>query len=364
MIMANSFYKIIICSVLMLLSLEVVGQNKLSKEIKQTHFLSEDGHLFLDNKYGDILLNGWKKDSISITVNIETERKNIEDAKALLDRIHSHIKVISDQVIIKSEITKKETSFFNKYINKIDPFKNSKSSTSINYTIYLPESAEIEVNNKYGDIIIADWNGKLKANVEHGDIRIIDDVSSSNLSIKYGNLRANSLQKTSIVAKDASLSINNSNSLKLDSNGSEVSLETINNLELYSNKDIIEVSNLNAVFGSVKYSKVLLNEVLEKVNLDLNLAELRVLKFNNQSPMVNIDQKNSEVYINISEANFNFSANLEAGVLRIPKTMQNINSDIIDEKRKIRNVKASYGNFTKGVFMITGFKGIIVLKEL
>lgn len=362
--MANLFYKTIIYSVLVLFSFSVQGQNKLTKEIKQIYPLTNDGALYLESKYGDIYINGWDKDKIEIVVNIEANGKNDEKAKELLSLINSNIVATNKQVIVKSEISQKKPSFFNKYLGKIDPFNSEKTNTVINYTISLPKSAEIEILNKYGDVIISDWNGKLKTSVEHGDIRILDSISNSDLSITYGKLRANILHRTNIFAKDASVSIDNSNYLKLDSDGSEIALDAINNLDLNSNKDNLEVRQINTVYGSIKYSTVVFNNISKNVNLDLNLAELRLLKFSTVHPKVAIDQKSSEVYINISETNFKFDAQLEEGVLRIPKSLSNINSEVIDEKEKIRHITASYKNEGNGTLVFKGIKGVIILKEL
>jgi expansin (peptidoglycan-binding protein) len=103
---------------------------------------------------------------------------------------------------------------------------------------------------------------------------------------------------------------------------------------------------------------------MSKVNLSLNLAELRLKQFSTNAPIVNLHQKSSEVYVNISKTNFNFSAELEQGVLRIPKTMKDINSKVLDEKNKIRQIRATYGDGNQGIFDLTGYKGIIIFKEL
>ncbi len=362
--MMKLFYNILIFSVLISISPCVLAQSKESKKIEKTYYLSRNGGLYLDNKYGDVLIYGWDKNSIEITVDIEANRKTDDDAKALLKRIKSNITATKSQVIIESEILEKETSFFNRYINKIDPFKNEGASTTIDYIIYLPKQAEIEINNKYGDVIISDWSGQLKAKVEHGDLRITDNIANSKISISYGKLRAYTLSKSNIHAKGASLSIRESNRLKLESDASEVHLNTINELELHSNNDDIEISDLNTVFGSVKYSKVEIENLKTSTNLDLNLAELRILKMQKQ-PKININQSASEVYINIINTNFDFSAKLEQGVLRVPKTMQNINSEVLDKKKKIRSVIANYGKEKeKGMIIVSGQKGLVILKEL
>lgn len=362
--MKQLFYKNIVYGIFALLSLSMFGQSSASKEIKNTFSLTDNGVLSLNNKYGDIFVNGWDKDSILIITDIEVKGKNLDKAKDLLNRISTNIVNTKNQVIVKSEISEKETSFFSKYFNKIDPFKNDKANTSINYTINLPKSAEIEILNKYGDVIISGWNGKLLAEIEHGDLRIPDSLTNSKISVKYGELRASTLHNTSINAKDATVYFNNSENLKLKSDGSEINIESVNQIEINSNKDNIEINNLNNVFGDVKFSKLVLNNVTSKANLSLNLAELRVLKFNTESPVINVHQKSSEVYINISGTNFNFGAELEQGVLRIPKSMKDINSKVLDEKNKIRHIKAVYGTKNHGIIDITGFKGVVIIKEL
>lgn len=362
--MKNLSYKISFLGLLVLFSFSAFGQSIVSKTIEKSHYLSNEGALYLDNKYGDVLIYGWDKNTIKITVNIEAKRKTDEDAKALLKRIKSNITATKTQVIIESEILEKETSFFNKYIGIIDPFKNEGASTTIDYVIYLPKLADIEVNNKYGNIIVSDWGGQLKAKVEHGDLRITDSIANSKLRISYGKLRAYTLYKTNIQSKGASLHIRNSNRLKLVSEGSEISINNVESLELYSNNDNIEIEALGAVFGTVKYSKLEIEKLKNKINLELNLAELRVLEIQSQTPKINVEQKASEVYLNISDTNFDFSAQLEQGVLRVPKTMNNVNSELLDKKKKRRSVIANYGSGDKGIITITGLKGVVILKEL
>ncbi|TBN16716.1 hypothetical protein [Hyunsoonleella pacifica] len=362
--MKQLHYKISFFLAIMLFSSVVFGQDKLSKDIKKTFSLTNNGSLYLENKYGNVFINGWDKDSIRFEISVEVKGKNLEKAKDLLKRINPDFITTTSQVVVKTVITEKNPSFFNKYIKKISPLNSEKANSDINYTIYLPKQAAVEVYNKYGDIIILDWNGKLIADVEHGDLRITDDLLESKLAIKYGKLRANTLNKTNITAKDATISFEKAETLKLDSDGATISLEDIGELDINSNKDDIEISTINNIHGTVKYSQVTLTNIISKVNLSLNLAELRLKQFSTNAPIVNLHQKSSEVYVNISKTNFNFSAELEQGVLRIPKTMKDINSKVLDEKNKIRQIRATYGDGNQGIFDLTGYKGIIIFKEL
>ncbi len=361
--MTSSFYKILFCGVLCLLSYQnVLGQHKLNKEIRETYAFTDENKLYLENSYGNIFLTGWNKDAIEVVVNIEAEGKNEDKAQKLLNRVKTDIIATNAEVKIIPKIEKKEGGYLGRYISKIDPFKNEK--TAINVTIYLPKKAFIEVYNKYGDITITDWNGQLKTIIEHGDLRISNELKNADMTIKYGKLDAVELHESSIISKDGTLEIHNAENLKIDSDGSEMILNNIQNLQLNSNKDKIDIVKMNNITGNLKYSKTVFKTLGGKVKLDLNYGEVRILKHLQNTPDFNINQKESEVYINISETAFNFNAKLEQGVLRIPKTMENIESEIIDQKDKIRRISASYGAKSTGIITCTGYKGVIILKEL
>ena len=54
----------------------------------ELEYLTNEGALSLDNKYGNIYINGWDKDSIAIVIKIEAKGRNVSKAQALLDRVN------------------------------------------------------------------------------------------------------------------------------------------------------------------------------------------------------------------------------------------------------------------------------------
>ncbi|MDC8002682.1 hypothetical protein POV27_01340 [Aureisphaera galaxeae] len=347
----------------MLLPGMLLGQETVSKQIEESRDFSVNGSLLIENKYGDIYVQGWDQDELAITIDISATDNDPKEAQALLDRIRPTISGSGNQVIITSEIAKKEAGLVERFFNR-SKSGGKKAKSQIDITVYLPNNARVVLTNKYGDVIVSDWDGNLEATVEHGDIRLPDALDSSELSIKYGKLKASALTTAKIMANNATVDVSNATQLNVESKNSEFTLGDIASLTLDSNKDEIEITSMGAISGYVTYSNVVLDNVTESINLNLNLAELRVMKFSDPAPNVRVDQENSEVYMNILNTSFRFRANLEQGVLRIPKTMQDINSTLLDKKKKIRDISATYGSEKQTVFSFTGRKGVIILKEL
>lgn len=358
-----TLYKKIVIIAFLAVSVSIQAQETLTKKIEKTFKLTNTGELHLDNKYGNVTINGWDENKATVTIAIKVTNKKKENAKTLIDRIEANIRTSSNYVSVVSEISEKNTSFFSRYFNKVNPFEFDKGNVEINYTIYLPINAEIDVTNKFGDVIIDNWTGKLKANVEHGDLWINDNVTNANIDMKFGKLRSKSIAYGTINLKNGSIDIENSKDLLLNTSGTNIEIDSVTDLEIKSSKDEITIESLDNIKGELKFSNVKINTVEDKIVLIMNVSELRVSKITNTTPILDINQESSEVHISITDLSFNFKANLEEGLLRLPKSFSDIKSNMLDKSKRIREITGKYGKPTTGTFTFTGRKGAIVLDE-
>ncbi|MEP1488374.1 MAG: hypothetical protein ABJL44_17180 [Algibacter sp.] len=359
----NTYYKNTLLLALFLACFSMFSQTILKNKIEKSFDMTNAGELFIDNKYGDVTINGWNKNTISITIDIKVSNKKAEQAKSLLERIKPNIKTTSDYVNIISEISEKNTSFFSRYFNKVNPFDFDKSDVDINYTIYLPLNAEIDVTNKFGDVILDNWTGKLKANVQHGDLWINESIANANIEMKYGKLKSQSITYGSLNIKNGAINAEDFQNLLLTTNGSAIEIEAIETLELNSSKDEIRIGHIGALDGKLNFTDMQVDTIQSNINLTMKVAEFRVNNIVKPDTDVSINQESSNIHINIKNLSFKFTANLEQGVLRLPKTCENVHTKMIDKGKRIRDVEATYGSYNSGNFTFIGKKGIITLKE-
>nr|WP_143404162.1 hypothetical protein [Gaetbulibacter sp. 4G1] len=361
--MMYTCYKRIVLLVFLMVGFSMYSQETLTKKIEKTFEMTNAGELHLNNKYGNIIVNGWEQNSMKLTINIKVTNKKKDKAKDILDRIDTDIKEAGNFISIASEISDKNKSLFSRYFNKVNPFDLDKSNVEINYTIYMPINAEIELTNKFGDVILENWTGKLKANLQHGDLWINEAITNANIDIKFGKLRAKSITYGSISLKNGNASIEESKDLLLKTSGSTIEIGNVADLELVSSKDEILIEQVGVIHGELMFSNAQISKVNSNIDLIMRVAELRVSKVNQPDAVVTINQESSDINLNISDLEFKLDATLEQGLLRLPKTFSNINTTMIDKGKRIRKVNATYGKMNLGVFTFTGKKGIITLKE-
>lgn len=362
--MKGIYYKSTILAIIScFLAISVSAQSERSKQWDKSYGLPATGTVQIENKYGNVSINGWDKEELKVSVSMTVTHKKDENAKKLLDRIQPKVTQAGDFIRISSEIAERSSSIFSRYFNKANPFDFDKSNIQIDYEIYLPKNAELNIINKFGDVIIGAWKGDLDANVQHGDLWVNDEIATAKIDMRFGKLNCGNLGYGNIKMSNGSIDIDHAQKLKIISNGSEIKLDEVTTLELYSNKDEVDLENVGSLRGDFKFSNANISTVDTELFLTLRIAEIDIQKILKQDAEIDIVQESSEINLNISGLSFDFRATLEQGLLRVPKTFANVKTDMTNAGRKIRDISASYGSGPKGDFAINGIKGVIILSD-
>ncbi|MEO9891122.1 hypothetical protein [Aurantibacter sp.] len=341
-----------------------MAQDTVSKEISKSYTMTNAGEFELENKYGNVHIYGWDQDKISVDIAITVSYRKRDNAQELLDRIRPSFQHNGNFLSIEYEIEEKSSGFFTKLFEDANPFDFNRSNIQIDYTVHMPEKSKLNITNTFGDVFIEDWKGKLKAIIEHGDLYINDNLNNADVAMKYGKLRAQNINYASIEIKNGGLNLVNSKSLRINSSGTDIVLQNIGSLEIDSNKDDITLAEVKTIYGSLKFTTLVLERLGENTDLSLKISDFRVSQIINPNAEITLDQESSEISLNVTNFSHRFDATVEEGLVRLPKSFENINSKMLDKGKKLREIKATYGNNTTGIISITGNKGLVLLKEL
>ncbi|UJH67256.1 hypothetical protein [Allomuricauda sp. SCSIO 65647] len=357
-------YKILLWMALVSLSVHVsTAQERVSKTVERSFPLTNAGELELENKYGNISVTGWEQDRVSVKIDIRVNHRKRDNARDLLGRIDPIIKSSSGYVSITSEISNKNTGWFADFFNRTNPIDFDRSRVQIDYEVFMPNKAGLKVTNRFGDVLIEDWSGELNTLIEHGDLWLGEDLNKADIILKFGKVRARDLDYASLNLKNGELDMENSKSLRLNSDGMEMKMGTVNALEIYSNKDDIVVTEVGTIYGSLKFSTLNLERLTQDVDLTMKIADFRVAQIIGPETEIVIEQESSDINLTVTDFSHRFDATLEQGVVRLPKSFENVKSDMLDKGKKLRKIQATYGESKEGTISINGIKGIVTLRE-
>ncbi len=361
--MDTIYKKLLVVMVILALSHSTTAQEKVTKRIENSFEMNEAGKLQVNNEYGNITVRSWDQNKIEILIDITVTRKKKEDAESFLERVIPDFKVLDNYVAVTSEIQDKKTGFIAKYFTNESPLDFSRSNLKIDYIIQLPSNAELEINNTFGDVVIDGSVGNLKAIVAHGDIWINENIDNADITIDYGKIKVRSIGYGNLRSKNGDITIDKARDLRINSRGTNIKIENVTTLNIHSNKDEITIGEIGSMKGELKFTTALVKSVSNTINLSTKVSDFKVSGFLKPDPVVFINQESSDISLNISGTSFVFDAVLVEGLLRLPKTFDNINSMLVDDVKKIREIEATYGKNMLGRVSLNGNKGAVVLKE-
>ncbi|MFN2431054.1 MAG: hypothetical protein ABR574_13630 [Cryomorphaceae bacterium] len=139
--------------------------------------------LKIDNSFGKIEVSTYDGAYIDVTVVITAEDRKVERAREFLD--NTVIDQDYDGNTVELRTVRK---------SKTCKLKNF----SIDYTVKIPEGTNLDINNRFGDVLIYESGGEVKVDVSHGDCRLMGVTKSkgkfrNELRVKFGRLEAENI---------------------------------------------------------------------------------------------------------------------------------------------------------------------------
>jgi hypothetical protein len=140
-----------------------LGRERYEEKFTKTEALAKDGKVYLANISGDIEIKSWKEDQVKI------EALKVSEA-ASMDKAKENAALVPIEVTREAGVLRIET----KYPKDRHEWGGRDSiNVSVNYKIWIPEKAAIEVKSMSGDVNLASIGGAAKINSVSGNVDVL-----------------------------------------------------------------------------------------------------------------------------------------------------------------------------------------------
>lgn len=317
------------------------------KEYHESFTVNSDVLVDLSNKYGDIEITTGSEDKVTIDVVVSLDASNQEKAQKLLDRIEISISGSNDKVSAMTQITE----------------KGNFDDLSIDYTVYMPKSAQLELVNKFGDVSVTTVDGPTNIYVGYGALNTGALNSKSNeVTVKYGkgHVAFASYMDMTLRYTDR-MNVGKAKLLNLDSQFSEVEIGAVGRLNLDAAYDDIELTAGAEVIGILKYADMEIGAVTSKLDVRVAYGDLEVSKIDSEFKLVDLNVQFADASIVFEdESQFTLEAEAAYGDISLPSSKLNLSKDesytSVDYEGSTKSgagnatvkLKASYGDIRVG----------------
>jgi DUF4097 and DUF4098 domain-containing protein YvlB len=137
-----------------------LADQKYEEKFEKTEALAKNGKLYLNNISGQIAVMTWKEAQVKIEALKVSKANSLEKAK-------ENAGLVTIEVTRDGDAVRVET----KYPKKNDGFWGGRSiSVSVDYKVWVPEAAAVDLRSVSGDVDVAPLGGKVKIDCVSGNV--------------------------------------------------------------------------------------------------------------------------------------------------------------------------------------------------
>jgi hypothetical protein len=338
---------ILITSFLLLLAFPLSAQSVSEKRnFTKSISLVNEARLEINNKYGDIHISSWKKDSVHIMAEIEAFAPNHSRLQKMLDGIEINISGTGSLIRAETEFGKEITVLLESFKGITGKIIDYDSRVQINYYIDIPDYVEISIENQFGDIFMENNTGTISVSLSKGNFEASSLNRLSDLSLDFGNAEIGSVKSGMINSTFSKIKISQSEDLSINSTSTKFDLGKAGKVNVESRRDKFYIGTISGISGISYFTDYKIETLTGTTDLDLKYGSFEVERVDDAFEKINLDSDYSDI-----TAEFDPSASFEFDI-------RHTNSFVVLPDKNIKSEKEAL-NEDKKEYLITGKIGNI-----
>ena len=285
-------------------------QEEVTRKIDKVYSITHAHILEIKNKYGDVEVYTWEKKHAEVSITIISKASTQEKAQSRIDEVDIRERSFGQKIQLETRIDGNNLLRYG--VN---------SGVNVNYKIFIPASNPLEIENKFGNVILEDRNGNVSVDLNYGDLTAgALNGQGNRLHLQFGKTDIRYVQSGDIDFSFGGLRVDEAGMLYLKSNASEVTINKVESLELYANMGEIHINEAGDVAGNYTSSKFTIGKLNQSLDMEVKYAtkfEVREIAPEVEKIDIHGNFSSFDLYLD-PNANVNIDAKMENGELILP----------------------------------------------
>ncbi|MEW7291840.1 hypothetical protein [Aquimarina sp. 2304DJ70-9] len=333
---------------------DLKGKYTKEKTLKKEFSVNKDALLKISNDYGNLDITSWNENRIVMEINIKVSGNNEEKVIKKLESIGVEFDASSQLVSAKTTFNKNDSSWWDKWTSGWGNNLNMK----INYTVKVPKTNSVDLNNDYGSITLDKIEGNAKINCDYGQIIIGELLADDNyINIDYTNNSSIKFMKSGKINADYSdLEVGNSDKIDLNADYTQSKFKSVRHLNYNCDYGSLRIENAGKVYGDSDYIGIKIGSISEELSINSDYGSIDIQSL--QPSFKNITIKTDYTGVDIgyaSDCNFDFAIKTSYGGVKVDEGVNVQKKYVKDSKKDYQgyrgksnsgstiNISSSYG---------------------
>ncbi|OFX88761.1 MAG: hypothetical protein A2W99_04650 [Bacteroidetes bacterium GWF2_33_16] len=313
-------------SILLLLSIQLIviftalaGTQEYSKNLHKEYPADQNTLLVIQNKFGNVNINNWDKNEVSIDVTIKVDHKNEEKAKELLNYLNVEFSQEGNTI-------KAITTIDDKFSRTSISWSDNDKEFSINYEVKMPKNLQLELENKYGSVFINEITGHSLIAVKYGNLKINKIIRDNTkplteISLGYSDGRIEECGWLKINMKYSKLEVEKSKALIAITKYSKLYVTKSSSIVCESKYDVYKIGSLANFVTTAAYTDFKFDEITKKIEVENRYGGFSVGFIPKDFEEIKINNEYGSAKLGIEEsASYQIVGNAKYGDIDYPGT--------------------------------------------
>lgn len=337
-----------------------------TREIKKQFVVSPQTKIELSNKYGKIDINTWEHDSVFIEIKIRVVEKKLDKLEDAIRGIDFDITDNQHYLVISTKVEKNKSSLSREFTRFKESVLKSDGNIQIDYTLWMPATNELKVENKFGDVFIDDYLGNVDIYLSNGNLKANDFAGELNLVLNFADARINTIYKGFIDCNFSELYVNEASNLRLKSKSSDFEFQKIQDMDGESRRDKFRIREVDALDITCSFTTIRILTLTDRMKLKSEYGDLDIEKTLSDFNLMSIDSKSTDMNLYFEESSkFTFDITTTKSEIDFCKEIEIERKETLDDKEKIVKHTGNFGekNEHTSQLQINAISGNIKIKS-
>lgn len=284
--------------VLLIVGYSAMGQSyEKSRKVTKSFSLSPEMEIQVSNKYGNIEIIPWEKDSVRFEISLKVVANKESKLNSTYDYIDFDFKSSKHYVIANTSFAG-NGSFWSDVKDLANTVFTGGTKTQIDYIIYLPKSNTLRIKNKYGDIFTSDHDGPVDIFLSNGNIKSHSFNGKTILNLQFANANINRISNGDLyLGYYSDLQLDEADSLKIESRSSRLNIDKSNYLDINSSRDKYFLESVGEIIATNSFSYLEIKNLGKQIKVDANYGDVILKNIDNKVKHIQINGESTDVNI-------------------------------------------------------------------
>ena len=299
-----------------------------TQAIKKQFALAATGEFTLENQYGDVTIDCWDQDRLKLEVTIRVEARNEQEAQRFFEQIEIAIQNDPESVRARTIIDGGWNWF------------GDKADFSIDYRVWMPQGALLDLTNQYGDAKICELARDAELTISYGDLNLagvgqqleldlsygkatIGKVGSARLDVRYATLGLAEAREVELESQYSKLRFTEAGSIRTKSRYDQFDIGQIRDFQFEGRYGNIKIDAAERVDVYSKYTQVEVARVADKAEFDMHYGGAQLDRVEKGFSKVNLVGRYANYRVEIDDdASYQLRGEGEHCRLDVPRKLE------------------------------------------